>query len=195
VISDELNVKQVWFDAKESDLAVFNGKPNFSRLGPRLGPLVKKAAAVIQKLDAESLSNLLDGKTVPIQVEGQAVDLSSDDVIVERKPKEGLVVASQNNLVVALETDLTQELMREGLAREFVNKIQSMRKTADLDVTQRIRITYCGDDSIREAVEEYKGYIEAETLCLDSVYSKDLPVETSAWDLNGHSCSIRIDKA
>jgi isoleucyl-tRNA synthetase len=194
VISDELNVKHVWFDAKESDLAVFNGKPNFSRLGPRLGQLVKKASAAIQKMSAESLSSLLDGQTVSLQVEGQTLELTSDDVIVERKPKEGLVVASQNNLVVALETDLTQELMREGLAREFVNKVQSMRKTADFDVTQRIRITYSGDDSVREAVEEYKGYIEAETLCLDSVYSMDLPVETSAWDLNGHPCSIRIDK-
>lgn len=195
VISEELNVKHVWFDAKESELAVFTGKPDFSRLGPRLGPLVKKAAAVIQKLEAESLSSLLDGKTVSVQVDGQTVELSPDDVIVERKPKEGLVVASQNNLVVALETDLTQELMREGLAREFVNKVQSMRKTADLDVTQRIRVTYCGDDSVCDAVEEYKEYIEAETLCLDSVYSKDFPAETSAWDLNGHSCSIRIDKA
>lgn len=195
VISEELNVKHVWFDAKESELAVFNGKPNFSRLGPRLGPLVKKAAAVIQKLDVESLSSLLDGKTVSVQVDGQTVELSPSDVIVERKPKEGLVVASQDNLVVALETDLTQELMREGLAREFVNKVQSMRKTADLDVTQRIQISYFGDDPVREAVEEYKGYIEAETLCLDSVYSKDLPAETSAWDLNGHPCSIRIDKA
>jgi isoleucyl-tRNA synthetase len=195
VIGEELNVKQVWFDAMESDLALFSGKPNFSRLGPRLGPLVKKTAAAIQKLDAESLSHLLDGKTVSVQVEGQAVDLSPDDVIVERKPKEGLVVASLNNLVVALETDLTQELIREGLAREFVNKIQNMRKMADLDVTQRIRILYHGGESVREAVEEYKGYIETETLCLESVYSQNLPMETGAWDLNGHPCSIRIDKA
>ena len=195
VIGDELNVKHVWFDAKESDLALFSGKANFSRLGPRLGPLVKKAASSIQKLDAESLSRLLDGKTVSIQVEERAVDLNLDDVLVERKPKEGLVVASQNNLVVALETDLTPELIREGLAREFVNKIQTMRKTADLDVTERIRIIYRGDDVVRQAVEEYKGYIEAETLCLESVYSQDLPVETSARDLNGRPCSIRMDRA
>jgi isoleucyl-tRNA synthetase len=195
VISEELNVKHVWFDAKESELAVFNGKPNFSKLGPRLGPMVKRAAAVIQKLDAESLSSLLDGNTVSIQVDGRSVELRSDDVVVERKPKDGLVVASQNDLVVALETDLTQELMREGLAREFVNKVQSMRKTADLDVTQRIRLAYSGDDSVREAIEEYKEYIDAETLCVDRVYSKDFPAETSAWDLNGHSCSIRIEKA
>ena len=71
------------------------------------------------------------------------------------------MVASEGDLVVALETDLTQELMREGLAREFVNKVQNMRKTADLDVTQRIRIRYSGDEAVREAVEEHKGYIEA----------------------------------
>ena len=195
VISDELNVKNVWFDVQESELALFSGKPNFSRLGPRLGPLVKKAAAAIQKLDAESLSRLLDGKIISVTFDGQSLELSPDDVIVDRKPKEGLVVASQNELVVALETDLTQELIREGLAREFVNKVQSMRKTADLDVTQRIRVAYSGSDSVQEAVEEYKDYIAAETLCLESVYSKDLPVETSSWDLNGHPCLIRIDKA
>ena len=194
VISEELNVKHVWFDAKESDLAVFSGKPNFSRLGPRLGSRVKKAAAVIQKLDAEALSRLLDGNTLPVEVDGQTFDLTSEDVVVERKPKEGLVVASQNNIVVALETDLTQELVREGLAREFVNKVQSMRKTADLDVTQRIRITYRGGDPVREAVEEYMEYIQAETLCVDSTCSTDLPGDASEWDLNGHACSIHLEK-
>ena len=194
LIADELNVREVWFSAHESELALFSAKPSFSRLGPRLGPLVKKASGVIQKLNAQVLEELLDGKPLRIDVEGQSVELSPEDLVVERKPKEGLAVASKGDVVVALEIDLTQELIRDGLAREFVNKVQNMRKAADLEVTQRIKVTYVGDAEVREAVSEHQDYVRTETLATVCVSVEDRGVGMSDWDLNGHPCAIGLEK-
>ena len=195
LIAEELNVREVWLSAKETDLASFSAKANFSRLGPRLGTGVKKAAAAIQKLDSSALCDLLDGKALALQVDGEALELSPDDLVIERKPKEGLAVASEGSVVVALEVDLTQELVREGLAREFVNKVQSLRKAADLDVAQRIRITFSGDEAVREAVGEHEAYIRNETLCVQCSFAAGTQGEAGPVDLNGHPCSIRIEKA
>ena len=194
-IVEELNVREVWFSHNETDLATFSAKANFSRLGPRLGTQVKKVAQRIQKLDADTLARALNGEPIRLDLDGQECVLSTEDLVVERKPKEGLAVASERELVVALEVDLTLELEREGLAREFVNKVQNMRKTADLDVTQRIAIVFSGDEEVREAVEEHGDYICNETLAVKCEYAADPGGEASAWDLNGHPSSIRMEKA
>ncbi len=193
VIMEELNVKHIWFSADESNLASFNAKANFAKLGPRLGAGVKKAAAAVQKLDTATLEALLNGQPVVLEIDGQRTELEPADVVIERTPKEGLVVSSEGNLVVALEVDLSQELLREGLAREFVNRVQSMRKSADLDVTQRIRLTVGGDEEIREAVEEYSTYIQDETLCIQCSIAETRPDSLQEVDLNGHSCWIIME--
>ena len=194
-IVEELNVREVWFSHNETDLATFSAKANFSRLGPRLGPQVKKVAQKIQQLDADSLARALNGESIRLDLDGQECVLAPEDLVIDRKPKEGLAVASERELVVALEVDLTLELVREGLAREFVNKVQNMRKTADLDVTQRIAIVFSGDEEVREAVEEHGDYIRNETLAVKCEYAENPGGEASAWDLNGHPSSIRMEKA
>ena len=194
-IVEELNVREVWFSHNETDLATFSAKANFSRLGPRLGTQVKKVAQRIQKLDADTLARALNGEPIRLDLDGQECVLAPEDLVIDRKPKEGLAVASERELVVALEVDLTLELVREGLAREFVNKVQNMRKTADLDVTQRIAIVFSGDEEVREAVEEHGDYIRNETLAVKCEYAENPGGEASAWDLNGHPSSIRMEKA
>ena len=190
LVADELNVREVWFSGRESDLATFLAKPDFRRMGPRLGPKVKKAAQQIQKLDSVRIEDLLDGKPVSIEVDGEAVALEAADVVVERKPREGLAVSSDGGLIVALEIDLTRELVREGLAREFVNRVQNLRKAADLEVTRRIRLAYGGDEAVREAVEAHGDYIRGETLCVECLF-----VDSAGefQDLNGHPCGVRIE--
>ena len=195
IIADELNVQQIWFSGRESDLADFNAKPNFSRLGPRLGPLVKKAASVIQNMDSILLNRLLEGQSVNLVVDGREISLAPEDVLVERRPKEGLAVASDGALVVALEVALTQELIREGLAREFVNKVQNLRKDADLEVTQRIRLTCSSDQAVREAVAEFRDYILVETLCTDCTMVENPPEGSIEISLNGHPCHIQMEKS
>ncbi len=194
LMAEELNVREVWFGRDETELADLSAKPNFGRLGPRLGAQVKKAAQAIQKMDVSAMAELLNGRNVLLSVDGQAVEFTPEEIIIERKPKEGLAVASEGDLVVALEMKLTPELVCEGLAREFVNKVQTMRKEADLDVVQRIRLDVQADEEVREALREHAGYIATETLCEDCALVEQVPEGALAWDLNGHACQIHMKK-
>ena len=176
IILEELNVKAVVFDDHESELATLSAKADFKRLGPKLGPQVKAVAGEIARLETGSLERLLAGETIELTcLDGTPVVLSADDVVLERIPHEGLVVASEGGLLVALETELTAELMDEGLAREFVNKVQNMRKQSGLEVSDRIRIRYRSDDAVQAAVGLFADYVTAETLCLDLAFWRTPP--------------------
>ncbi|NKB24350.1 MAG: isoleucine--tRNA ligase [Kiritimatiellae bacterium] len=192
VISDELNIREVWLNQCEIQLATFQAKPNFKELGPRLGPSVKKAAQQIQALDRSVLERILQGQSVSISLDDKMIELTEKDLVIERIPLEGLAVASDGDLMVALETELTPELIREGLAREFVNKVQQMRKKEDLEVVQRINVFYSADNPVVEAVESHRDYIQTETLAADLAFIEKIDAEGVTWDLNGHTCSIKI---
>jgi isoleucyl-tRNA synthetase len=189
---DELNVKRLAFGSHETELAVLKAKADFKRLGPRLGPKVKAAAAAIAALDGDSIERLLSDGRLSLEVGGAAVELTSEDVVVERIPKQGMVVAAEGALVVALETALTEELVMEGLARELVNKVQSMRKAVELEVTQRIRIEFSADEAVRKAIERHADYVKTETLCAELAASGSGVAGGSEWDLNGHPCVVAI---
>ncbi len=192
IVLEELNVKDIVFGEDELRLATLKGKPDFKKLGPRLGADVKKAAAAIAGLDSDSLAILVRGGEITINIGGKDVVLSGDDVIMERIPREGLVVASEGELLVALETELSDDLILEGLAREFVNKTQNMRKNAGLEVTRRIKITFTGDELVRKAVENMLDYIKEETLCDECVFADTLSGNAVEWELNGYACSIDL---
>ncbi len=206
VMLEELNVKRADFVSDESALATLKLKANFRNLGPRLGPDVKKAAGAIARLDARRIEQLASGQTVSIELPGVGdgtLKLGPDDVVIEHVPKPGMVVAAEGGIIVAIETGLTESLVLEGLAREVVNKVQNMRKTADLQVTQRIHLEVAPDKDVRQAIENHTDYIKNETLCLDLRFNGTPPTRASedgvadesgavAWDVNGHFCSIRL---
>lgn len=193
LIRDELNIKEILFGSDESALADITMKANFKVLGPRFGAKMKLAAGAIAKLTSADASVLASGGTVSIALGDEKADISASDVAVIRTPKKGLVVAANGAIVVALETELTPALIQEGVAREFVKNVQSLRKEADFEVQQRIVITYTGDDAIREAVGAFLSTIETETLAdaCDIAELADAPV----LDLNGHECRIAVRKA
>lgn len=192
IIADELNVKAVEFSTDSSGLATIQAKPNFKQLGPKLGPLMKKAVPLIASLSTDQITAIADGKTVGVTLDGQTVELTADDIEFVRNPKEGMAVGTEGALVVGLETQLTDELICEGLAREFVNKIQTMRKELDLEVTQRIKIGYWGDAQLAEAVQQHLEYIQAETLAVACNLLNEAPPEGSERDLNGHACFLSV---
>lgn len=195
LISDELNVRAVEFSTDSSELATIQAKPNFKQLGPKLGPLMKKAVPLINSLTDEQIAAISGGETVSVELEGKIVELTAADIEVVRNPKEGLAVSAVGSLVVGLDTQLNDDLLTEGLAREFVNKIQSMRKELDLEITQRIHIRFNGDEEIGTAVAKYTDYIVTETLAL-SCEQQELDGERGAqWDLNGYACLLSITAA
>ena len=186
LIADELNVRSVVFVADETELCDVTYKANFKTLGRKCGPKMKAVAAAIAG-GAPGVAGLHGQGPASVVVEG--VEVTPEDVLVTRVPKAGLVVASQGRVVVGLETALTPELVAEGDAREFVSRVQAMRKAADLEVTQRIRLRVAADAAFRAALAAHVDYVKNETLALD------VAVEDGTGDveLNGHRLSIAME--
>ncbi|MBR4938645.1 MAG: isoleucine--tRNA ligase, partial [Kiritimatiellae bacterium] len=121
----------------------------------------------------------------------EGVEVNPEDVLVTRSPKEGLVVASEGPVVVGLETVLTPELVAEGLAREFVSHVQSMRKEADFEVTQRIVLAVETDPEMSAALEAHVDYVKNETLTTEFRFAANDGVQT---ELNGHCAKIKMER-
>ncbi len=193
IVMEELNVKKLDVLADEEELVHLSAKANFKALGSRLGPKMKEAAALIQKMTSAQVASVLRGEKFAVTLaDGTEVVLGTEDLAVNRQEKNGLCVATDNSITIALETELTGALIREGYARELVSKIQNLRKDTALEVADHIAVTLETDDAeLRYAVDEFRAVICGETL------SDDLdvqPLGTADTDLNGVPCAIRIAK-
>ena len=194
IIAEELNVKQVEFCDDEEALVKRSAKANFKVLGSRLGKNMKEAAAKIQAFTGREIGEILAGKPYCLVLaDGTTAEISAADLVVQREEKPGLVAASGDGITIALATELTPELEAEGFAREFVSKIQNLRKESGLDVVDRIRIEYRVPEKWSAAVESNRAYICEETLALELVSGEAAAgVET---DVNGAECRILVEKA
>ena len=192
LIEDELNVKRVEAVADERELCEVSFKANFKTLGKRCGAKMKAVAAAIAKggFGEDKLLGRGSGTPESPSVPVEGIEITAEDVIVTRAPKAGLVVASEGAAVVGIETALTPELVAEGNAREFVSHVQSMRKDADYEVTQRIVVDIEADDEMRAAIERHADYIKNETLADELRFGA---VEGEKVDLNGHATGIKVN--
>jgi len=196
LVRDELNVKRIVFDEREGDLVTFVVKANFKTLGPRLGRDVQQAAKAIAALPLETVLAIEAGATHDLVVDGTTVTLGAQDVVVERHEKQGLFVECAGVLTVALDPSLTPELIEEGLAREFVNRVQNLRKEAGLQVADRIRIRFhTAAEPVRSALRRHADVVRGETLAITlEAAAAPLP-QGGATDLNGHAVSIVVERA
>ncbi len=193
LLADELNIKEVVLVEDETELSEVSYRPNFRVLGPRFGKQMKEVAARIQQLTAEEIETLVAGGTVAV-ANGE---ISLEDVEVQRQEKEGVVVAIDQNLGVGLDVQLDDELIVECTAREFVNRVQNMRKDADLEVADRIHVGVQGESDLLRAIEEHREYISAEILAL-GIRIGELPEEAfleQEWQVNGFVGTIAIARA
>ena len=136
---------------------------------------------------------MLEGKPLLVEVNGETFDVQPDEVEVKALAKEGFAVAEDGPYVAALVTDLTPELVREGLAREFVRRVQDLRKSAELDVADRIELFVEASAGLRSAIEAHKDYITAETLTTDLKFMnppKDASVIEEAFDGETVKCGV-----
>lgn len=193
LIQEELNVKRVVFAKDLSQYMNFSLKPNFKVAGSVFGSKVKSLGKVLAALDASSVVPRLEaGETISIDVEGELVDLVKDYVITTIAAKEGFTMTVEDNLFVILDTTLTKELIDEGYAREFVSKVQQMRKYNGYEMMDRIKIYFNGDKEIAEAVELYEDYIKQETLADYIERINDAGLEKQ--NLNGHETGLQLEK-
>ncbi len=190
LINEELNVKKVTFVDDLSKYMKFTIKPNFKVCGAIIGSKMKDYQAVLADLDGENLDLVLKGETITVDFYGGCLDITPDMVDVKFSSKEGFNVGMENNKFIILNTELTRELLLEGMAREFVSKVQNLRKTSGLEITDRISLTYQGDKDIQEALEMFKEYIMEETLAVTFEESDNGEIT----DINGHDVKIALKK-
>ena len=192
LICDELNVKDLEFHTDETAFVSFVPKANFRNLGKKVGklmPLVKKA---IENLSTDQLKKIQNHEEIELAVDSQTIVLTSDDIEIDRQVKENLPCASLGKITVALETQLTDELAKEGLAREIVNKLNTMRRDEGFEVTDRIRVSIETTQSVKDCFDHYSDYITSETLITKIVFET---TQGTKWDLNGEAATIAITKA
>lgn len=190
LINEELNVKKVTYVDDLSKYMEFTIKPNFKVCGAKIGSKMKEYQAILADLDDENLDLVLKGETITVDFDGGRLDITPDMVDVKFSSKEGFNVGMENNKFIILNTELTRELILEGMAREFVSKVQNLRKTSGLQITDRINLTYQGDKDIKEALDMFKDYIMEETLAV----TFDECDKGEITDINGHEVKIDLKK-
>lgn len=193
IIRSELNVKAVSFADNTAALVQQRVKPNFKALGPKFGSHVGQVVNAINAFGKSEIERLISEGRQMIHVGGHDHEIAREDVEILHEEKEGLAVLSDGRMTVALDTNLTDSLIDEGIAREFVNRVQNMRKDAGFEVVDRILIRFAGSDRIVKAVQNQKMYVSNETLSVDVVPSLDAET-TSNFDINGESVRISVTK-
>ncbi|MGD0006314.1 MAG: class I tRNA ligase family protein [Anaerolineaceae bacterium] len=165
IITDELNVKAFEFVTEASHLVTYRLLPDSKVLGPRFGQLFPKVRAALSAMDpADVAAKVQAGQGVDLLVEGQTVSLAASEVFIQTQPAEGLAVAADKIITVAVDAVLTPVLRAEGLAREIVRRLQAMRKDAGFNIDDRITTTYQAQGELAEVMSAWADYIKAETL-------------------------------
>lgn len=190
LIADELNVKEVLFNEDEEAFVVLSVKPNFRVLGKKIGKLMSSVKRTLEKLSQKELKRLLEEKQYEVLVEEQTIFLTPDDITIERQIKEGLVASTEGDIIVAIDVSLDKGLRLEGLARELVNKINTMRRDLSFAVTDRIEICLNTTDKVKQALATHQEYVMHEVLGVKLEYVSE--EEGTAWDLNGEKTFITI---
>lgn len=185
-------MKEVRFGNDEQQFVSLKAKPNFRVLGKKVDKLMKAAQEAIDKLDQNQLSLLMDGDDLSLDIAGEAYVLTSEDIQVERQVKEGMIAANQGPITIALDTALTEDLLIEGLARELVNKLNTMRREAGFEVTDRIHVRIETSNRVQSSFMKYAEYIQGEVLALTVEFGA---CDGSEWDLNGEPAKIILTKA
>jgi isoleucyl-tRNA synthetase len=188
LIREELNVKSVRLDTQEDVVVSISAKPNYKKLGRVFGPKMKDAASVIEAMSPEKIRELERGTTMQVLDK----EIGFEDIEVRRSKREGIEVETEGELTVALDTTITTELKEEGMAREFVNRVQNLRKTSGLNVTDRILIRCDCPEELKSALIRFRDYVCSETLASDIVWkAQDSSMEQV--EVDGLNAAIKID--
>ncbi len=195
VILEEVNIKELIILKDDADIVSKSAKPNFKSIGPKFGKNVNKAAGKIKEFGKEEITKIENGEEVKIDVNGEKLSIKSEDVEIISTEIEGWLVENEEGVTVALDTELDDTLISEGLAREFVNRVQNMRKDSGFEVTDKIKIEFDGSGKLVDAVNAFKDYISNETLAEELNRKDSVNGEAGQnWEIGEYSCSVRITK-
>jgi isoleucyl-tRNA synthetase len=196
VVLEEVNVKEIEYVDHTSEVVTRSAKPNFSRLGPRLGEKMKPVNQKVRQLGDDAINRYIETGSITLTVDGEEVELGEDDLEIQSEGVEGWLVDQREGVTVALDTQVTDDLRAEGLARESVKRIQNLRKDAGFEVTDRIAVAYDGSETMAAAINRWSEWVRNETLALE-LQPSDQPegevVET--FDVGGETLTIGVRRA
>jgi len=194
VILEEVNIKDLIILEDDSGIVNKTAKPNFKVVGPKYGKLVKGLTNAIKELDKAAINEIEKNGEYEISVEGEIIKISREDVEIISHEIEGWLVESDEKVTVAIDTELTEDLIAEGYAREFVNRVQNMRKDAGFDVVDRINVYILGEQKLLDYVQKFSEYITNEVLA-ESIMQEDCDGSyKQEWKIGDYDCVIAIKK-
>ena len=194
IILEEVNIKSIEFVENSDGIVSRTAKANFKTLGPKLGKNMKKAAELIAGLSPTDVGELTSSGTFELRVNGSSIELSTDDVEIIHNEIDDWVVAQENGVTVAIDTEITQELLSQGCAREVINRIQSLRKALDLNLTDRIAVSMQGSKRIIKAVSDNLEIIKNETLSTQLLFEQSKTNQAvEHFTINDETVSISIE--
>ncbi|MEO1254096.1 MAG: isoleucine--tRNA ligase, partial [Bacteroidota bacterium] len=194
LIKTEINVKEVEYVDDASGILVKNIKPNFRKLGQQYGPKMKAISAIINGFTKDDIATIEQQSAYTIEVEEEQITLTLDDVEITSQDIPGWMVASENGLTVALDVTISDELKKEGLSRDMVNRIQNQRKDKGLEVQDKIKVVYqTSDELMQAALDDFAEYIKTETQAL--TLESGTPSNGDQFDIDGIAIDVQIEVA
>ncbi|MBQ1970630.1 MAG: class I tRNA ligase family protein, partial [Paludibacteraceae bacterium] len=194
LIMNEVNVKAINFVDDSAGILVKRIKPDFKKLGPKCGKNMKSVAAMLQELSQEGIAELEKNGQYVLNIGDQQVVVEKCDVEIQSEDIPGWLVASNDNLTIALDVTITEELRQEGVAREFVNRIQNIRKANGYDITDKILVKIEKLDAVNAAVEAFGDYISSQTLANEIILVDKIDNATEL-DFDDYKVNIFVEKA
>jgi len=195
-ILEELNVRSIEFIARDAGLVSYRIKPNLPRIGRRFGKMIPSIRNALEKSDGgEIAAAVARGENVELEVEGNTISLSPEDLLIETSSAAGYACAEDSGFLTALDTTLNDELLREGIARELIRTVQDARKQAGLEVSDRIVLGVHGTAPVEAALQHYRDYLMSETLAVDWLVGQQDPLLREQRTLEQDQWTIEITKA
>jgi isoleucyl-tRNA synthetase len=194
IIAEELNVKEVVFTDDVCNFTSYSFKPQLKTLGPKFGKQIGAIRTLLAELNGNVAMDEINATgQLKINLEGVEAVLDKEDLLIEAAQTEGFISDSDHGITVVLDTNLTDELIEEGFVNEIISKVQTMRKEADFEVMDNIRVFQAGNDKIKEIMlrnaEEIKTQVLAKELVMDQVQGF-----TKEWNLNGENVTLGVEK-
>ena len=194
IVTDELNVKKVKFTEDVRDFTSYTFKPQLKTVGPKYGKMLGGIKAALDSVDGNAaLDEVNETGALKLDVNGQEITLSKEDLLIDTAQTEGYVSENDNGITVVLDTNLTEELLEEGFVREIVSKVQTMRKESDFEVTDRIRVTYNGTEKAESVFAKYAAQIAGEVLA-DEIVKTEPAGYVKEWKINGEAVTMGVEK-
>ncbi len=194
IVADELNVKNVKFTDDVRDFTSYNFKPQLKTVGPKYGKMLGGIKNALNSVDGNAaMDEINETGALKLDVNGQEITLFREDLLIETAQIDGYVSENDNGITVVLDTNLTPELLEEGFVREIISKVQTMRKEADFEVMDRIRVTYDGSDKAETIFAKYAGEIAGEVLANEVVKAEPAGY-VKEWKINGETVTMGVEK-